>query len=969
MILTSFGTVGLVSAADAEQDSDVSTVMLDAEDFVKNVNFISGDRNTNTSASTTLLMDKNINQMADITAEYKQPAFMKFDISDYVTEGSNITGAELVWKALHTSASYVLLDVPGNDITLEYSYDDAAKKDMPKRIQVADSYFTEVKSGSALGYDGIPSDWNLKWDITDYVNGKREQGSFSLMTYIKYPSYGNLDAAAPKLRLTVAKNPIVKITAVNSDSSVESAVYDNVPFVVKATVENVTNVKSVKVIDIATNDEAGILTADGDGEYSGHVRVKGIGRHSLRVVATAQSGAEDSEDFEVEASELVKKNDIIEPSVRLNLEKGLSTPLEGDATVSSRTLERALYYTIDVSALSGAGYDVKNAWIIGAADSGSKGAALDFYRVTEDFAADGEFAEMPAYDAAAFASVTVNSLDPLTKEECGISDPNAGLYLDDAGLRIEDYNFKTDATAFVRDAAANGGKASFRVSTSDEDAEYTFTKDFAICIEYAGKNAAPTVEFTAPEDSKAFVKGNDKTVDIAFTAADDGEFDAKLYLNGKELETKENGGVYTASLDVDELAIGDYTLKAEVKDYGYDGTNGVKTATAERTFAVVKQDNRVMHKLLDAADVALVGGSLGKYNIQGDNNGSGVGYSTALLVKLDMTEIADYDIQKVEVVTDWGTQYGNYNVMAHRIYDNSKWDSNTTSFDKSGTMYDSKYTASVNYSGRTLREQGYAIDGDVYKVAFDVTSAVVSEVAGGNNVTGFLFRQINNGQRSLGNTSNPPKIYVTYTANKLPKIELISPTASALLPNTAIDIAFRVTDEDSPELGEVKAYFDGTEYPLTADGDMFTATVAADRATLGAHTLRLTASDWIGGTRTVEKTVYVSEYSVNSVEFTNAAGAKPTLKAGETINVSMNIAAAKKGGIETAVVLVLYDAYNTAKEIKFTKASIPEGGAQTVTASMVVPNINLLGARVEAFAVDGFSAMNLLAEPAELSAE
>ena len=119
----------------------------------------------------------------------------------------------------------------------------------------------------------------------------------------------------------------------------------------------------------------------------------------------------------------------------------------------------------------------------------------------------------------------------------------------------------------------------------------------------------------------------------------------------------------------------------------------------------------------------------------------------------------------------------------------------------------------------------------------------------------------------------------------------------------------------------------------------------------------------------MEKTVYVSEYSVNSVEFTNAAGAKPTLKAGETINVSMNIAAAKKGGIETAVVLVLYDAYNTAKEIRFTKASIPEGGAQTVTASMVVPNINLLGARVKAFAVDGFSAMNLLAEPAEFSAE
>lgn len=111
MILTSFGTVGLVSAADAGQDSDVSTVMLDAEDFVKNINFISGDRNTNTSASTTLFMDKNISQMADITAEYKQPAFMKFDISDYVTEGSNIVGAELLWRAMH-KATYVLLDVP-----------------------------------------------------------------------------------------------------------------------------------------------------------------------------------------------------------------------------------------------------------------------------------------------------------------------------------------------------------------------------------------------------------------------------------------------------------------------------------------------------------------------------------------------------------------------------------------------------------------------------------------------------------------------------------------------------------------------------------------------------------------------------------------------------------------------------------------------------------------------------------------
>ena len=153
MILTSFGTVGLVSAADAGQDSDVSTVMLDAEDFVKNINFISGDRNTNTSANTTLLMDKNISQMADITAEYKQPAFMKFDISDYVTEGSNIIGAELLWRAIH-KATYVLLDVPGNDITVEYSYDsedfDIHGIELVKKISTSMDYIRAIDMNNTI---------------------------------------------------------------------------------------------------------------------------------------------------------------------------------------------------------------------------------------------------------------------------------------------------------------------------------------------------------------------------------------------------------------------------------------------------------------------------------------------------------------------------------------------------------------------------------------------------------------------------------------------------------------------------------------------------------------------------------------------------------------------------------------------------------------------------------------------------
>ena len=84
------------------------------------------------------------------------------------------------------------------------------------------------------------------------------------------------------------------------------------------------------------------------------------------------------------------------------------------------------------------------------------------------------------------------------------------------------------------------------------------------------------------------------------------------------------------------------------------------------------------------------------------------------------------------------------------------------------------------------------------------------------------------------------------------------------------------------------------------------------------------------------------------------------------MEIKTNISSAKQDGISVTVMIVLYDANNTAREIKFAKTNIAEGESKDISAQLVIPDINLLNARVKAYIIDGFSTLNLLAEPLEL---
>ena len=123
----------------------------------------------------------------------------------------------------------------------------------------------------------------------------------------------------------------------------------------------------------------------------------------------------------------------------------------------------------------------------------------------------------------------------------------------------------------------------------------------------------------------------------------------------------------------------------------------------------------------------------------------------------------------------------------------------------------------------------------------------------------------------------------------------------------------------------------------------------------------------MGGTRTLEKTLYISEYSVNFAELTDENGAAPVLKQGSTINFKANISTSKTEGFNAAVMLVLYDAYNSAREIKLEKMQLAQGENKDISVSITVPDINLTNAKVKAYVLDGFSSLNILTEPLELN--
>lgn len=968
MVLSSISGICLVSADSAD---GVATAVIEPAETVKVVYFGDDPSKKFVSADNFVMKIENEATMnSDPQNGYSTPAFFKFDLSS-IDANDDIVKAALIWGNAGNRTSISIYDVPGDELPQGTKIGDVIPNSGRVVIDPGTGNNGIVrqtcsKTDAALSqddYPGAPSDYNVAFDITSYIKNEVNNGS-GYATVMASPRWGGqvfMNKGGAKLWIKTSKKPTVAISAVNSDSEINTEVFDGVHFKITAQVSGVTDITSVKVYDAASGAELGTAALNDDGSYTASVKVDGIGTHTLRVVATAASGAQGKTSIEVNATELIKKNDMLLPNIALNLEKGLSEPLEGTISISSRALERNLYYSYDFAAIKAAGYDISRAWIVGKANDTALGANIDFYRLTEELTKQSSYDTLPQSEDKTFASVTVNSLASLENGDYGIVDPDAHKYLDDVGLGISNYNFSANITSVLSTALESSDSFAFRVFTSDENAEYTFGRDFAICLEYSGKNADPSVAFISPEDDKAFVKGTDTTVPVSFEASDDGQLTAQLFLNNNEIEVSENGGVYETELDMAELAEGTYTLRAVVTDDGYDGTgSGVKTAEATTSFRVVMQDSKLVHKVIDLKDLAQIG-TLGKYNIKGNSTTSG--YESAVLAKVDISEIKDFDIQKVEIISSWGNQAGNYDVMLHKIYNNDAWDSKTTSFDGTATAYDAQVLTSSKWDSLTLKEKGYEIDDDTYKVAYDITENVLSELeTNGNTVTGYLMNQSNNGVRTLGSESKPLKAYVTYNTNKLPNVDIIKPSATAVLPNSDIEIEFTVTDDDSPELGEITAYFDDAECALTVEDGVYKTTVPASRATLGKHIIKIVASDWIGGIRTVEKTIYVSDYSVNSAVFTNADGKTPEIKASETINFGAEIVTSKKEGLDATVMVVLYDAYNSVRAIGFTKASLSEGEGKTVSAEITVPKINLFNAKVKAYIIDDFSNMNLLEE-------
>ncbi len=121
----------------------------------------------------------NVIQSDDPQTEYLQPAFFKYDISEYANR--DIKSAAFIWKS-SAHKPYTVYDVPGNDLTLTYT------DGTPDRIAAGDlitSRTYQKDSPPLTDYPEVPEDYNIALDVTSYVKNKAGEGqtSFSVMFY------------------------------------------------------------------------------------------------------------------------------------------------------------------------------------------------------------------------------------------------------------------------------------------------------------------------------------------------------------------------------------------------------------------------------------------------------------------------------------------------------------------------------------------------------------------------------------------------------------------------------------------------------------------------------------------------------------------------------------------------------------------------------------------------------------------
>lgn len=227
----------------------------------------------------------NVVQADDQKTKYRQPAFFKYDISEYAKY--DLSSVQLVWGGKNPKP-YNVYDVPGNDLTLTYT------GEIPNRIAVGDlissvKYNEGAESPALKGYPGIPSGYNMIFDLTSYVNKKLSAGetSFSIMFFDSWGGTATMDGR--EAQLWIKYNPNIKPT-ISWTEPVASAVLPGKDLNVTVNVKDEDG--NVAEVTLTFGEKEYLLSKDGD-VYSAVIPGADVseGEHTVRITAKDNNGA------------------------------------------------------------------------------------------------------------------------------------------------------------------------------------------------------------------------------------------------------------------------------------------------------------------------------------------------------------------------------------------------------------------------------------------------------------------------------------------------------------------------------------------------------------------------------------------------------------------------------------------------------------------------------------------------------
>ena len=665
LTVKAYDTYGKTSTYTKEISVNSTIAILDpyAKVHVKN-----GDKS---SSSVSANGGGNVSTIGGSNKDVENPIealYYRFDLSEYTQNNIGIEKAYILQNAEGRNYSTLLGMYDCADDTLENGMNYLTVPKASLDGLVTSFNVTNPENVDLSKYPGVTNDYNLEFDVTEYVQKKTDKGTgFTYMLYPKYDGSAYTFSSAPILYLKLgAQNPDYPVAEFVS-AKTQYTDSGNFTEQIKASDSN-----GIGSIEFYLGDNR----IEGDFEKSGDIYTFTgapliAGSYTLKAIVRDIYGRSTSCEKDITVSQTrafldpaafayTAWGDESQTSEKYKQENGdtaywaYATTNSSDGGIQNTDSEywtqpkRALYHKFDVSQYVDEGYSITKAYLVQNGQTGGEtyGVLLD---CPSDSLKNGDnYLTVPEHD-----KVNIISKFSVGMKTDTYYSPSAMQY-NFSGARSED-NFALDITNYVTSKIA-GGSNSFTVM---EYPRYTSGQ-----IRF-GNSAQLYIEFTKKSDislidtSSLAYEGMPAV--FAVKASDDcGIEKVEFYLN-EELVAQSNisvNGIYAASADV---ADGTYALKVKVTN-----TKGASTVSIFNNYNVTGAA---------ASDLRLQDVDLGSDFAEFENDGVSYLFSKT---EADLSELTDlFGSYKVYAYTENGTQLsaddalGCANVVTVKTSDNS----------------------------------------------------------------------------------------------------------------------------------------------------------------------------------------------------------------------------------------------------------------------------------------------------------